>query len=84
MVKWVKNTFFKWRKFIDENDLVAQLAARVREVNHETPSRATGEVPEVRRQKELPRLRPVRVPPEQLALSVPIFVGPTAEVSFEG
>ncbi len=84
VVKWVKNTFFKWRKFVDEEDLVAQLGAWVREVNHETRSRATGELPETLRQRELPRLRPVRVPPEQLALRVPIFVGPTAEVSFEG
>ena len=41
-------------------------------------------VPEVRRQEELARLRPVKVTPEKLALRVPIFVGPTAEVMFEG
>jgi transposase len=84
LVKWVKNSFFKWRKFIDEADLEEQLAAWVREVNLETPSRATGEIPEARRQQELPRLRPVRIAPETLAIRVPIFVGPTATVSFEG
>jgi hypothetical protein len=84
LVKWVKNTFFKWRKFADERDLEAQLAAWVREVNFETPCRATGEIPETLRQEELPRLRPVRLAPETLALRVPIFVGPTAEVMFEG
>ena len=84
LVKWVKNSFFKWRKFADERDLEAQLAAWVRKVNFETPSRATAEIPETRRQQELPRLRPVRVAPETLALRVPIFVGPTAEVMFEG
>ena len=84
LVKWVKNTFFKWRKFIDEADLESQLAAWVREVNFETASRATGKIPETLRQQELPRLRPVRVLPESLALRVPIFVGPTAEVMFEG
>lgn len=84
LVKWVKNSFFKWRKFADEADLEAQLAAWVHEVNHETPSRATAEIPETRRQRELPLLRPVRVLPETLALRVPIFVGPTAEVMFEG
>jgi transposase len=84
LVKWVKNSFFKWRKFADEADLEAQLAAWVREVNFETSSRATAEIPETRRQQELPLLRPVRVLPETLALRVPIFVGPTAEVMFEG
>ena len=84
LVKWVKNSFFKWRKFADERDLEAQLAAWVREVNSETPSRATGKIPETLRQEELPRLRPVRLAPETLALRVPIFVGPTAEVMFEG
>jgi transposase len=84
LVKWVKNSFFKWRKFVDEADLEEQLAAWVREVNFETASRATGEIPESRRQQELPRLRPVRLTPETLAVRVPIFVGPTATVSFEG
>lgn len=84
LVKWVKNSFFKWRKFADEQDLEAQLAAWVRVANFETPSRATTEIPETRRQQELPRLRGVRVLPETLALRVPVFVGPTAEVMFEG
>jgi transposase len=84
LVKWVKSSFFKWRKFADEQDLEAQLAAWVREVNHETPSRATREIPEARRQQELARLRPVRLSPETLAIRVPVFVGPTAEVLFEG
>jgi hypothetical protein len=83
LVKWVKNSFFKWRKFVDEQDLEEQLAVWVREVNYETPSRATSEIPETRRQEELPRLRPVRVTPETLAIRVPVFVGPTAEVMFE-
>lgn len=69
---------------MDETDLEEQLAAWVREVNFETPSRATGETPEVRRQQELPRLRPVRLTPDTLAIRVPIFVRPTAAVSFEG
>lgn len=84
LVKWVKNSFFKWRKFVDEVDLQEQLAAWVREVNFETPSRATGAIPEARRQEELARLRPVRVTPETLAIRVPVYVGPTATVSFEG
>lgn len=84
LVGWVKSSFFKPRKFQDETDLQAQLEAWHVEVNHQTPSRATGVIPEIRRQEELPRLRPVKVFPESLPLRVPIVVGPTAEVMFEG
>ncbi len=84
LVGWVKSSFFKHRKFQDEADLQAQLAAWHIEANTKTPSRATGVIPETRRQEELARLRPIKVFPEKLALRVPIFVGPTAEVMFEG
>lgn len=84
LVGWVKSSFFKPRKFVDRTDLVAQLAAWVDHVNTKVPSRATGEIPETRRQEELPRLRPNKVHPETLALRFPAFVGPTAEVMFEG
>ncbi|MGH7435026.1 MAG: IS21 family transposase [Polyangiaceae bacterium] len=84
LVGWVKSSFFKYRKFQDEADLEAQLAAWHVEANTKTPSRATGVIPETRRQEELARLRPIKVFPEKLALRVPVFVGPTAEVMFEG
>lgn len=84
LVGWVKGAFFKHRKFQDDADLRAQLAAWQLEVNTKTPSRATGVIPETRRQEELPRLRPIKVIPEKLALRLPIFVGPTAEVMFDG
>jgi transposase len=84
IVKWVKNSFFKPRKFQDDADLEAQLVAWLEEVNQKTASRATGVIPEMRRQEELARLRPIKVFPETLALRVPVFVGPTAEVMFEG
>jgi transposase len=84
LVGWVKSSFFKHRKFLDDADLRAQLAAWHVEVNTKTPSRATGEIPETRRQQELPRLRAIKVLPENLALRLPIFVGPTAEVMLEG
>jgi transposase len=84
LVGWVKGSFFKPRKFQDDRDLEAQLAAWLVEANTKTPSRATGVIPETRRQEELPRLRPVKVFPETLALRFPIVVGPTAEVHFEG
>jgi transposase len=83
LVGWVKGSFFKPRKFLDEADLQAQLDAWLMEVNTRTACRATGEIPETRRQQELPRLRPIKVFPEKLALRIPIAVGPTAEVMFE-
>jgi transposase len=84
IVGWVKSSFFKHRKFQDDVDLRAQLEAWHDEINTKTPSRATRVIPEIRRQEELPRLRPVKVFPENLALRIPVFVGPTAEVMFEG
>lgn len=84
LVGWVKSSFFKPRKFQDERDLEAQLAAWVGEANTKTPSRATNVIPETRRREELPRLRPVKVFPETMALRIPIFVGPTAEVVYDG
>ena len=84
LVGWVKSSFFKPRKFQDERDLQAQLTAWLVEVNERTPSRATKVIPEIRRREELPRLRPVKVLPETLAIRIPVTVGPTAEVMFEG
>ena len=84
LVGWVKGSFFKQRRFHDREDLQTQLCQWLQEVNHERPSRATAEVPELRRQQELPRLRPLRVSPERLALRIPIQVSVTAEVSYDG
>lgn len=84
LVGWVKSSFFKHRKFQDDADLRAQLDAWLLEVNTKTSSRATNVIPETRRQEELVRLRPIKVIPEKLALRIPVFVGPTAEVIFEG
>jgi len=80
LVKWVKNSFFKQRRFQDMDDLEAQLADWQEEVNQRTPSRATEVIPAVRREDELKRLRPLRVKPGDLALRIPVHVGPTAEV----
>jgi transposase len=48
LVGWAKSSFFKPRKFQDQADLEAQLAAWHVEVNTKTPSRATGVIPETR------------------------------------
>lgn len=84
LVGWVKGAFFKPRKFQDEADLQEQLDAWLLDVNERTPNRATKVIPETRRREELARLRPIKVYPEKLAIRVPIMVGPTAEVMFEG
>jgi hypothetical protein len=63
LVKWVKGSFFKQRRFLDEEDLHQQLREWLVEVNTQRPSRATGVVPEERMKQERPRLRPLKVKP---------------------
>jgi transposase len=85
LVKWVKGSFFKPRRFLDEADLQRQLERWHVEVNHERPSRATKETPLARMQREeLSRLRPLRIRSSALELRYPVQVGPTATVSFDG
>jgi transposase len=80
LVKWVKGSFFKQRRFLDEEDLQQQLREWLVEVNTQRPSRATGVIPEERMKQERPRLRPLKVTPAELALRIPITVGPTGVV----
>jgi transposase len=83
LVGWVKGSFFKQRRFVDDADLAAQLVQWHCEVNTQRASRATNIVPAVRLEEERARFRPLRVAPAALALRFPIFVGPTAYVTFE-
>jgi transposase len=83
LVGWVKGSFFKQRRFLDDADLLAQLAEWRTEANTERPCRATTVIPAVRLEEERPRLRPLKVAPVDLALRVPVIVGPTAEVIHE-
>jgi transposase len=80
LVGWVKGSFFKVRRFWDDQDLREQLAAWHVEVNTELPCRATGVPPATRLSEEQGRLRPLKVAPRDLALRIPIHVGPTATV----
>ena len=84
LVGWVKGSFFKQRRFLDEEDLRRQLGEWRVEVNTERPSRATGVPPSERMAEELPRLRPLKVAPSELALRVPVYVGPTGMVTHDG
>jgi len=83
LVGWVKGSFFKQRRFLDEEDLRGQLEEWHEEVNVERPSRATGVPPAARMPEERARLRPLKVAPEELALRFPVLVGPTAVVTHE-
>jgi transposase len=80
LVRWVKGSFFKPRRFVDYEDMLDQLAGWHIEVNTQRPSRATGVIPAVRLEEEKPRLRPLKVAPDDLALRIPISVGPTGYV----
>ena len=83
LVGWVKGSFFKQRRFLDEEDLLAQLHEWLTEVNTLRPSRATGIIPAVRRAEEMPRLRPLKVSPDSFALRIPAVVGATAYVTHD-
>jgi transposase len=80
LVGWVKGSFFKPRRFVDREDLEQQLSEWHVEVNTQTPSRATKVTPLARMEEEKARLRPLKVTPDQLAIRVPITVGPTGFV----
>ena len=84
LVGFVKSSFFKVRKFYDEEDLRRQLVEWHHEVNEERPCRATGIIPAVRLAEEARRLRPLKVRPEGLALRLPLYGGPTGTVVYEG
>lgn len=85
LVKWVKNSFFKARRFLDDHDLETQLERWLEETNRTRPSRATNEIPLDRMQREeRARLRPLRIRSSDLELRYPVQVGPTAMVTFDG
>src|SRR5205823_3854852 len=72
LVGWVKGSFFKCRRFVDEADLAHQLSQWLDEVNKQRPSRATKETPAQRMASERARLRPLNVQPAMLLLRHPV------------
>jgi transposase len=84
LVGFVKNSFFKVRRFRDRDDLTEQLAEWLSEVNEQRPCRATNVIPALRWGQERPRLRPLKVTPEKLALRIPVQIGPTSAVFYDG
>jgi len=85
LVGFVKRSCFRARRFQDlTTDLPQQLAAWLLEVNTVRPSRATREIPAVRLAAEQARMKPLAVAPADYGLRVPITVGPTAMVTYQG
>ncbi len=80
LVGWVKGSFFKQRRFLDREDLERQLREWRTEGNTVRPSRATGVPPAARIGEERARLRPLKIAPADLALRIPVSVGPTGMV----
>lgn len=80
LVKWVKGSFFKQRRFHDDADLQQQLREWHVEVNDLRPTRATGVIPAHRLADERPRPRALKVTPDTLAIRVPAWVSPTGTV----
>jgi transposase len=84
LVGWVKGSFFKQRRFVDDIDLQQQLCAWLTEANTERPSRATGVPPAARLADERARLRPLKIAPADLALRLPVSVSPVGVVIHDG
>jgi hypothetical protein len=85
---WVKNGFFKDRTFAGEMDLEHQLTEWVAKINSggsvENGNQLGNQSPAVLLAEERQRLRPLKIRSEDLALRVPVVVGPRAAVVYEG
>jgi transposase len=84
LVRWVKDSFFRGRRFADARDVASRLSEWVLSTNTRTAARATSAVPESRMAEERVRLRPLAVRPDDFALRIPVFVDPGAQVAYEG
>jgi len=85
LVGFVKRSFFRARRFQDlERDLPEQLVGWLTEVNTVRPCRATREIPAQRLMAEQARMKPLAVSSAAYGLRVPVTVGPTAMVTYQG
>lgn len=83
LVKWVKGSFFKVRRFHDRADLERQLVEWLKETNETRASRATGVPPAARIEEERARLRPLPYRALDYPLRIPVTVGVTAMVEYD-
>lgn len=86
LVGFVKNSFLFARKFRDRADVEAQLTEWLHEVNYDRPCDATGVIPMVALEAELPWFaeRPLQDSPAQHPLRETLTVTPMGTVSFAG
>jgi hypothetical protein len=86
LVGFVKKNFFLAYQFADRGDVLRQLPEWLERINHERPCDATGIVPVVRREQELPRLnaRPVPWSAAEYPMPATATVSPTGSVRFRG
>jgi len=85
LVGFAKRAFFAARRFQDlDTDLPQQLAEWLVYANTVRPSRATGVPPQARLALEQARLKPLAIAPADYGLHVPVTVGPTAMVHYQG
>jgi len=80
LVGFVKGNFFCGRSFRERADLKAQLQVWMNWVNQERPCDATGEIPQVRLQRESLKACPHRA--AAYAFKVSVVVRPTARVQY--
>ncbi len=85
LVGFVKRAFFGARHFQNlDHDLPAQLADWLVYANTVRASRATGVPPAARLATEQARLHALAIAPNDYGLHVPVTVGPTAMVAYQG
>jgi transposase len=83
LVGWVKNSFFKVRRFHDRQDLEQQLVTWLEEANLQRPSRATNQIPAERMKAERERLSAVAIPAADYPLRIAVTVHTTGFVEYE-
>lgn len=84
LVGWVKNSFFKVRRFHDRDDLLEQLSQWLVEINTKRPSRATKTIPAIRIEEERKRMRSFDLRTDDYPLRYPVSVGEAGCVTFRG
>ncbi|PYS96166.1 MAG: hypothetical protein DMF50_05715 [Acidobacteria bacterium] len=84
LVEFVRRGFFKGRRFQGGDDVPAQLADWLREVNSERPCGAMGVAPASRLAADRGCLRPLAIPPGEYALRFAIVVDEPGFVEFQG
>jgi hypothetical protein len=81
---WLKLAFFKNAAFDSEADVAEKLEDWLHEYNASPQNEVAGKAPAILLAEERQRLRPLKLQAQDLALRVPVLVGPRAIVVYEG